>query len=80
MVPRDRRKDWIMFLLRDNVPEEQGLHDKYLACIVSVFVTSSRSPRCRSISKILSTKSKPASSSWCPAPFGASDQMLHLFE
>jgi hypothetical protein len=25
-------------------------------------------------------RSESASSSWCLAPFGASDQMLHLFE
>jgi hypothetical protein len=28
----------------------------------------------------ITTDSQSASSSWCLAPFGASDQMLHLFE
>jgi hypothetical protein len=34
-------------------------------------------PRSRSH---ITTDCRPASSSWCLAPFGASDQMLHLFE
>jgi hypothetical protein len=40
----------------------------------AVFIVTSRSRR------HITTDGQSASSSWCLAPFGASDQMLHLFE
>jgi hypothetical protein len=33
-----------------------------------------------SSSSYIATNGQSASSSWCRAPFGAADQMLHLFE